>query len=87
MTSGMPAVNQTPAGTVSDQEYRVVAAVRGSRREDIVDPEIAVSRQRDGISHWRAREGKRPVRQWPADQRREDASPTIRPNLIAAGKK
>jgi hypothetical protein len=41
-------------GDISDQEYRVVAAVRGSRREHIVDGEIAVSRQRDGISDWRA---------------------------------
>jgi hypothetical protein len=75
------------AADISDQEYRVVAWVRGSRREDVVDREIAVSRQRDGITDWRALDGKRPVRQWPTDQRREDALPTIRPNRVAAGKK
>ena len=33
-----------------DQEYRVVAGVRGRGREDIFDGEIAVRRQRDGVS-------------------------------------
>jgi hypothetical protein len=75
------------AADISDQEYRVVAGVRGSRREDIVDREIAVSRQRDGVSDWCAMDSKRPVRQWPTDYGREDALPTIRPNRVAAGKK
>jgi hypothetical protein len=41
------------AADISDQEYRVVAWVRGNRREDIVDREIAISRQGDGMSDWR----------------------------------
>ena len=66
----------------SDQEYWVWGAVeRGSRREDIVDREIAVSRQGDGISDWRAKEGS------PTNQRRKDFLPAIRPNPVAAGKK
>ena len=56
MTSGMPGGEPRAAnyrGT-SDQEHRVVAPGRGSRREGIVDREIAVSRQRDGINDSRA---------------------------------
>ena len=66
---------------ISDQEYRAVAVERGSRRKDIVDREIAVSLQWYGIGDWRAKEGSS------TNQGREDALPTIRPNLIAAGKK
>ena len=32
-------------------------------------------------------DGKRPVRQWPTDQRREDSLPAIHPNRVAPGKK
>ena len=69
----------TPDG--SDQEYWVGAVERGNRREDIVDREIAVSRQGDGIRNWRAKEGS------PTKQRRKDFRPAIRPNPVAAGKK
>src|SRR5271165_6526885 len=65
----------------SDQEYWVGAVERGNRREDIVDREIAVSRQGDGISDWRAKEGS------PTNQRRKDFLPAIRSNSVAAGKK
>ena len=65
----------------SDQEYWVGTVERGNRREDIVDREIAVSRQGDGISDRRAKEGS------PTNQRRKDFLPAIRPNPVAAGKK
>ena len=65
----------------SDQEYWAGAVERGNRREDIVDREIAVSRQGDGISDWRAKEGS------PTNQCRKDFLPAIRPNPVAAGKK
>ena len=66
---------------ISDQEYWVGAVERGNRRKDIVDREIAVSRQGDGISDWRAKLGS------PTNQRRKDFLPAIRPNRVAAGKK
>ena len=69
------------SGNISDQEYLVVAVERGNRREDIVDREIAISRQGDRISNWRAKEGS------PTNQRRKDLLPTIRANPVATGKK
>ena len=76
---GEPGVDRSRGS--SDQEYWVSAVERGNRREDIVDREIAVSRQGDGISDWRAKEGS------PTNQCRKDFLPAIRPNPVAAGKK
>src|SRR5262249_18263291 len=72
-----------PVGRVADEQHGARAPL-GGRRQDVVDSEIAVRRERHA---GRVRVALDDRRRWLADQRCEDAGVHVAADAVAAGQK